>query len=143
MVRSTPQPIRAPRASRWRVTLLVLWLPVSGAACTVIELRAGPDDVRIERRFGFATLDVHPQRDAVVARTRIFGVGRSPFGFSAGWSDSEIAALPPSDCRVVLWIEDRAQIEIFRTLIADVHDVCLVTPSDPTTAPTASTTPSH
>lgn len=124
-----------------RALLLLLWLPASGIACTVIELRGGPDDVRIERSFGFATLDVHPQRDAVVARTRIVGVGRSPFGFSAGWSDHEIAALPQSDCRVVLWIEDPAQVETFRALIADVHDVCLLTPSDPLDRASSATPP--
>lgn len=142
-IRHPRHPWRAPSA-RWRRTVggpIVAVLALSLGACTVIELRAGPDDVRIERSFGFASIDVHPQRDAVVARTWILGLGQSPFGFSAGYADHEIAALPPSTCRVVLWVDDAAQVEAFRTLLADVHDVCLLTPSDPAAADAAATTP--
>jgi hypothetical protein len=90
--------------------------------CTTIELRAGDESVRVERKFGLLSVDIAPGSEPVVARVRSLGVSDMPFGVSAGWSAHDIAL--PGDCRVVLWVEDEAQLEALDRLLEGVEDVC-------------------
>lgn len=93
-------------------------------ACTTIEVREGEGSVRVERRFGLLSVDIAPGAEPVVARVRSLGVSDMPFGVSAGWSAQDIAL--PGDCRIVLWVEDSAQVEALEELLADVDDVCAI-----------------
>lgn len=99
--------------------------PLTLAGCTTIELRAAPDQVRIERCFGFANVEIRPSSAPVMARMRTFGASSSPLGFNIGYAREEIAALPDG-CRVVFWAEDAQQVRTFREFFADVEDVCAV-----------------
>lgn len=107
--------------------LVPLCAPVATSiACTTVSVRSAPDEVRVERHFGVAQVSLAPSTDAVVAEVRSWGISSLPLGFTAGYARQSIAALP-ARCRLVLWVENDAQLSTVDALLGDVKDVCAIT----------------
>jgi hypothetical protein len=107
--------------ARWVLGAIAI---ASCVACTTIEIRSGAESTRIERHFGLLSVDFASGEEPVVARVRSLGISDMPFGLTAGWSSQDIAL--PGDCRIVLWVERRAQVEALDELLDGVNDVCLI-----------------
>ena len=110
--------------------LLVALLVLHVCGCSTIRVSSGDGQVRVERRFGFASVQLAPGHDGVVAKVKSFGISHSPFGVSVGYAASAFAAFAPTSCRVVFWVEDEEQADRIRSLLGDVKDVCPVVSSD-------------
>lgn len=109
-------------------SLLVLAVPAAlASACTVIEVRDSEGTTTIERRFGFASINMEPGRHAVMARSTVLGVAGTPLGMDVGYSDQAVALLP-ARCHLVLWVEHPGQVEVLRRQLQDREDICVVTP---------------
>lgn len=108
-----------PHLLRCSIAVAALWL----GGCTVVEIRRGADEVQIERHFGLTSIEMHPTTDAVVARTRTFGIGGTPFGYAVGYASATIAATSP-ECRLILWVEDEQQLVRLREVLGDAKDIC-------------------
>src|SRR5688500_13071346 len=59
---------------------------VALSSCTIVEITDPEGRTSIERRFGFASIAVEPEREAVVASLRSFGLASTPLGFTAGYA---------------------------------------------------------
>lgn len=114
---------RSARGMALRAGLAVLAL----SSCTVVEITDPEGATSIERRFGLTSIAIEPERAAVVASLRSFGLASTPLGFTAGYAAHQLAALG-EDCRVVLWVENEQQRAAVEQLAATAKEICIVGP---------------
>jgi hypothetical protein len=100
---------------------------VALSSCTIVEITDPEGATSVERRFGLTSIAIEPERDAVVASLRSFGVASTPLGFTAGYAAHELAVLG-QDCRVVFWVESDEQRLAVEELAATLQEVCIVSP---------------
>lgn len=100
-------------------------------ACTSIAIVDREGNTRIERSFGFASVELHPGAEAVLAEITALGYHGGPLGVSLGFHRAEIAALPgAADCRLVVWPRDSEDVARLKQLLGDAPGICvLVQPS--------------
>jgi hypothetical protein len=100
---------------------------VALSSCAIVEITDPEGRTSIERRFGFTSIAVEPEREAVVASLRSFGLASTPLGFTAGYAAHQLAVLG-EDCRVVLWVESEQQRLAVEQLAATLKEICIVNP---------------
>jgi hypothetical protein len=100
---------------------------VALSSCAIVEITDPEGRTSIERRFGFTSIAVEPEREAVVASLRSFGLASTPLGFTAGYAAHQLAVLG-EDCRVVLWVESEQQRLAVEQLAATLKEICIVSP---------------
>lgn len=100
---------------------LVIWL----TACTSITIVDRDGATKISRSFGFASIELSPQTNAVVAEASSFGYHGSPLGFSLGFNKTAIAATT-RDCRLIVWLRKRDDIAQLDKLLGTTPGLCVV-----------------
>lgn len=113
---------QVPGALRAALTMVAL------SSCTIVEITDPEGATSVERRFGFTSIAIEPEHDAVMASLRSFGVAHTPLGFTAGYASHQLAVLG-QDCRVVLWVESDEQRLAVEELAATLQEVCVVSPN--------------
>lgn len=93
--------------------------------CAEVTVQSGNGQVRVERHFGILSIDLNPGTDAQLLKSTGFGLMQHGRGVTFGYQDMELAILG-ADCRLVLWIENRAQLVDVRELLGNRSDLCLV-----------------
>lgn len=107
--------------------LLALMAVSSG--CTTVSISESDGHVRVERAFGFVTIVPEVETEPLVMEINALGFMSSPLGISVGFAMQSLAMLPP-DCRVVLWVDESIDVEIFETNLAGLQGVCSVQSSE-------------
>lgn len=102
------------------------------SGCATVRIETNNELVRIERHWGVLTLEIVEPKKIQVVEVIAFGMIRSPFGWSAGYSHQTWAALGP-ECRLVLWVSDPEQIEIAKQLAFSTNRTCAITHSTTST----------
>ncbi|MCB1905869.1 MAG: hypothetical protein KDH15_00740 [Rhodocyclaceae bacterium] len=91
--------------------------------CTTLRIEAGGEQVKVERHWG--TLVVRVSGDgAHAAQLRSFGISDTPVGLTAGFASQSWLHFPVDDCRVVLWIENAAELAAAREWVEGHPQVC-------------------
>ena len=62
---------------------------------------------------------------AVVAETRVLGLGIDPMTTTIGFGHSRLVAMPKS-CGLLIFAEDAAAVKAWRDLLPDVNIQCIV-----------------
>ena len=106
-------------------TAVTLSLALCCGACTTIEIRNDRGDIRVERSFGFASVNVSPDAGLITARISSLGYVSTPLGHSAGWSRQSITA-SDGGCRIIVWIDERQDREAISRELESVASVCVV-----------------
>ncbi len=102
------------------------------AACASVRIESGPDQVRVEQRWGVLAISVDSPANAYVAKVESLGLLNTPFGWSAGFSRQSWAALGP-ECRLVIWVSQPEHLETARRLADPKAGICIAAPQQPTT----------
>ena len=98
-------------------------LPLVGCTTVRIESTVDPAVVRMERHWGVLAVDLPDAASSYVAEVRSFGFSRSPFGWTAGYARQNWAALD-DECRVVVWVLTREDLEAVRQLASNSAGLC-------------------
>lgn len=101
---------------------------VSLAACTSISIVDRDGATKVSRSFGFASIELSPQTDAVVAEASSFGYHGGPLGISLGFNRTIIAATA-RDCRLVVWLRNSEDVEQLDKLLGKTPGLCVVDPT--------------
>lgn len=103
-------------------------LPIAGG-CTQVTVHSGDGTVSERLRFGVISLAPVPRTTPQIVDLRGFGLYAENGRVTLGYVSSSTAALPATDCRLVLWIEDgtTAPAEI-AALLDGTPDLCAVGP---------------
>lgn len=107
-----------------RLIILVFFI-ANLVACTTIRITDHNGTVRIERNFGFASIEAAP--DVGVISTEVYSLGylSSPIGHSIGYSNQVVTSSDGS-CRVIIWLNDNMDsYELLETL-KSIDSVCLI-----------------
>lgn len=104
---------------------LAVFLAVSLTACTSITIVDRDGATKISRSFGFASIELSPQTDAVVAEATSFGYHGSPLGFSLGFNKTAIAATA-RDCRLIVWLRNSDDVAQQDKLLGTTPGLCVV-----------------
>ena len=117
-------PRRDTAAAARRVACLAL--AVFGlVACARIEIREADGQLKIERHFGVISIRLEPGTAAQVVESNGIGVMSDGRALVVGYFDSHLALLG-SDCRVVLWIEEREHLVTAHELFGGDTEVCAI-----------------
>ena len=108
--------------------MAVAALLASGCASVHIEDPGG--QVRVERHLGLLNVTVADGPRSVVAETTGIGLMRNWEGFTLGYHDSTVAVLGRDDCRLILWVQTREDLNEARRLIEETDNVCIVSKED-------------
>jgi len=100
------------------------------AACASVHIESGPDQVRVEQRWGVLAITVADPANAYVARVESLGLLSTPFGWSAGFARQSWAALGP-ECRLVIWVSQPEHLETARRLADPKAGICIAAPQQP------------
>ncbi|MFU2487746.1 hypothetical protein [Thauera sp. WH-1] len=114
------------RTSRFRAALVVMGAVLALAACTTVRIEStlDPNAVRMERHWGVLAVELPDATSSYVAELRSFGLSRSPFGWTAGYARQSWAALD-DECRVVVWVLTREELDAARQLASDSAGLCV------------------
>lgn len=112
-------------SSRLHTALWVGSAIVALVGCTTIRIEStvDPASVRMERHWGVLAVDLGGARSPYVADVSSFGLLRSPFGWTAGYARQNWAALD-DECRVVVWVFTRDDLEAVRQLASNNAGLC-------------------
>lgn len=101
-------------------------------ACTSITIVDREGNTRIERSFGFASVELHPGSEAVLAEITALGYHGGPLGISLGFHHADIAALPDAAaCRLIVWPRDSEDVARLKQLLGDTPGLCVVAQPSP------------
>lgn len=110
-----------------RQAAALLLAALGGTACTSITIVDREGSTRIERSFGFASVELHPGSEAVLAEITALGYHGGPLGVSLGFHHADIAALPnAAACRLIVWPRDSDDIARLQQLLGDTAGICVV-----------------
>lgn len=112
------------RAGAAQVVLLLTLIAGLGA-CAVIRIEGDDGTVRVERQLGFVSVNFAPEQRAALADVTALGIIRTWDGLTVGYYAGQVVALPPDDCRIVVWVEDPAQVAQLRDMLKGRVDVCV------------------
>lgn len=108
-------------------------------ACARVAIHAGDGGVSLHNHAGVLSIDVEPGTTPQIIDLRGLGVFAQNGGMTLGYVSSSTAALPATDCRLVVWIDDVTAAPAQITALVDGRaDVCAVGPG---TAPRTTTGP--
>ncbi len=114
------------KATPWIARLLVLFpLLILSGGCTTIEVTEGADAVRIERRFGFASVRLPDDPGLVVVKVRGVGYVPGPMGHAVGYTNQSVA-LSDGGCAMVVWPDSSVDLERLSQELAAIEGVCIV-----------------
>lgn len=131
MGRSASEGSECRHSCSWRRTGLA-WSVLAAAlchACAWVQIRSDDGQVHVERYFGVVSLQLSPATRSHVVHLK--GVGLISTGFEAtvGYVDLTMAALG-NDCRLVVWLDDKDQIDELRRVAQELRDACVVDDHD-------------
>lgn len=95
-------------------------------ACTSITVVERDGSTKVSRSFGFASVELNPGTEAMLAEITSLGYLGGPLGVSIGYNSTVIAATA-RDCRLIVWLrshEDAAKLE--QLLGAKRSGVCVI-----------------
>ena len=95
------------------------------AACTIVEIHSDPEAVRVERGFGFVTVDAGAPTQTTLIRVRGVGLVRTPLASTLGYAAHDLAVADGS-CEVVVWVTRPQHIPALHQLTRDLNGVCPV-----------------
>ncbi|WP_089725461.1 hypothetical protein [Candidatus Thiosymbion oneisti] len=113
---------------KMKIPLIAVSLALILGGCTTIKITDRGGVVTIAREFGFASVQLHPETDALVAEISSLGYLATPIGQSFGYT-KQFAAFLPENCKVILWVEDPEQVSAIKTLLGDIESVCPIYPT--------------
>ena len=102
---------------------IIFCLIVNG--CTTIKIIDRNNTTTIDRTFGFVAIHLDPSTDSVVSEVRCLGAIRTPSGYAFGYSSHAIAALSES-CKIILWVQNDAQLRELQNLVGSLESVCVL-----------------
>jgi len=107
-----------------RLIILIFFI-ANLAACTTIKITDHNDAVRIERSFGFASIET--AQDAGVVSTEVSSLGylSSPIGHSIGFTKQVVTSSDDS-CRVIIWLDDDVDSDELLEMLQSIDSVCLM-----------------
>lgn len=115
-------------------------LPIA-AGCTQVTVHSGDGTVSERLRFGAISLALIPRTTPQIVDLRGFGLHAQNGRVTLGYVASSTAALPATDCRLVLWIDDgAAALAEIAALLDGTPDLCAVGPG---TAPLSTAEPAR
>lgn len=141
MIRRTPSLLPSDRRPIVGCLLgICALLPIAGG-CTQVTVHSGDGTVSERLRFGVISLAPVPRTTPQIVDLRGFGLFAQNGSMTLGYVSSSTAALPATDCRFVVWIDDvtaaPAQIS---ALVDGRSDLCTVGPG---TAPLSTAGPAR
>jgi hypothetical protein len=98
------------------------------SACTLVEIHSGDGQVRSERHLGFVALELPPDTTSRVVHLTGLGIIRTGFETTVGYADVMVATLG-DDCRLLVWIDTKDQIDHLHRLVPDSDNLCIMTES--------------
>lgn len=108
-------------------TVAKLLVAFGVSACTSITIVDREDKTRIERSVGFATIELHPSTEAVIAEVTALGYHGGPMGASIGFQHSFITALPNAEkCRLIVWLRDSTENALLTRHLGLQKDLCVI-----------------
>ena len=115
---------------RWHLAATILLaLMAASSGCTTVSISESDGHVRVERAFGFVTIVPEVETEPLVMKINALGFMSSPLGISMGYAAQSLAMLP-SECRVVLWVDESIDIELLRTHLVGLQGVCALQSSE-------------
>lgn len=102
--------------------VLAVLLSLSG--CATVRIEGEDGSVRVERQFGLLSVQLVPENASVFAQTKALGVMRTWDGVTMGYYNGSVVGLSGNDCRIVVWVEDAAQVQRLRELLRGNPDIC-------------------
>ena len=113
-------------AQRLTMVALSSFVACLSAGCMTVRVEAGPNDVKIERHWGYLRLDFATPDQMLVAQASGLGLITSPTGTTLGYSRQRFAALGPR-CHVVLWIDASSALDAAaRRALEQLSGTCLI-----------------
>lgn len=110
-------------------------------ACTQVTIHAGDGGVSLHHHAGILSVDVEPGTTPQIIGFKGLGVFAQNGGMTFGYVSSSMAALPATECRLVLWVDDVAAAPAQISALVDGRsDLCAVGPG---TAPLSTAGPAR
>ena len=104
---------------------ITLIAAITGSAgCTSIEIKQSDGSVQIERRFGFASIQVADDSKVVTAKVTSVGFFSSSAGHVIGYGNFSITNSDGS-CRIIVWVDDSIDIQTLKKKLKPIDSVCL------------------
>lgn len=122
--------MKSPQALRLCMNLTAGLCALALVACASVRIESGPDQVRVEQRWGVLAITVDDPAKSYVAKVESLGLLSTPFGWSAGFSRQSWAALGP-ECRLVIWVSQPEHLETARRLADPKAGICIAAPQQP------------
>jgi hypothetical protein len=109
-------------------------LPI--AACARVEVH-GDDGVAVRHLPGVVAVSVADAEGPVRVRAGGLGIARTPLGTSLGAWRSDLVAMPPAGCGVMIVADDPDTLRpaLDALAAAGIRDACASAPSPETAAP--------
>lgn len=95
------------------------------AGCTTVAITDLDGSTRVSSHFGFVSIELGPQTQAVQAESSSIGYQQGPLGFSLGINHSSIAASSPG-CRLIVWVKDAEQAYKLKETLGDPAELCII-----------------
>lgn len=103
------------------------------SACTIVHVHSLADaSIRTHRHIGLLKVDMDPGlHGSLVLKTSGVGAAQSPTGVTIGiWKETLVLLGSDSDCRTVIWVEDRSQLveleRILKSAGRSLQSLCLI-----------------
>lgn len=102
--------------------------------CTSIHIH-GNGTVKTTSRWGITQINFDPNTsNATIVESRGLGIISTPRGVTLGWLSEVFAAVPEhSRCQVILWIENRTEVESILELLhkdeKSLNNICILNKS--------------
>jgi hypothetical protein len=102
------------------IQFLFLFLVLGG--CTTVRISDSKGNIRIEKSFGFVSIQKSNDTEAITAEVTSFGYINTPLGHNIGYSNQSII-MSDSSCKVIVWLDDSVSEEQINQL-QKISSVC-------------------
>jgi hypothetical protein len=105
--------------------IIVIFIIANLVACTTIKITDHNGAVRIERSFGFASIEAAPDAGVVSTEVSSLGYLSSPIGHSIGFS-KQVVTSSDDACRVIIWLDDNVDSDELLETLQSIDSVCFI-----------------